>query len=115
MGIGKRLCDETTYDAIWWQTSELPFQSRERNKIGGNVNCKVVESYRFSTKRHLVHINTKSRTLKMHICLFAFSEIVTSQGMNKRRKGVENGITSPTNQSQPKQTSAVVILFSLCR
>ncbi|GBM48773.1 hypothetical protein AVEN_24960-1 [Araneus ventricosus] len=51
-----------------------------------NVNYKVVEHHRFSTKRHLMVMNATNRTLKMHICLFASSETVTSRNLNERRK-----------------------------
>ncbi|GBO31042.1 hypothetical protein AVEN_212979-1 [Araneus ventricosus] len=52
-------------------------------RVQDTAKKSIIKRLRFSTKRHLVHINTKSRTLKMHICLFAFSETAMSQNMDK--------------------------------
>ncbi|GBN46652.1 hypothetical protein AVEN_203993-1 [Araneus ventricosus] len=55
-------------------------------RLRREVNYKVVEYHGFSTNRHLMVMNAKNRTLKMHICLFAASETVTSRNLNERRK-----------------------------
>ncbi|GBM62630.1 hypothetical protein AVEN_187036-1 [Araneus ventricosus] len=80
------LLDETTYSAAWWKTVELALLPLKRYEIEEKVNDKVVEHNRFSTKRHLIIMNAKNRTLKMHICLFAASETGTSRNLKERRK-----------------------------
>ncbi|GBL86238.1 hypothetical protein AVEN_131971-1 [Araneus ventricosus] len=52
---------------------------------GRKGNYKVVEHHRFSTKIHLMGVNTKNRILRTHISLFAISETVTSQNMDEKR------------------------------
>ncbi|GBO43866.1 hypothetical protein AVEN_46036-1 [Araneus ventricosus] len=60
-------------------TVELALLSLKMYEMEEKVNYKVVELHRFSTKRHLMVMNAKNRTLKMHICLFAASETVASR------------------------------------
>ncbi|GBM71047.1 hypothetical protein AVEN_35020-1 [Araneus ventricosus] len=76
------LLDETAYSATWWKTVELALFSLKRyERKRKKVNYKVLEHHRFSTKRHLMVMNARNRTLKMHICLFAASETVTSRNL----------------------------------
>lgn len=41
------------------------------------MNYKVAQHSQFSTKRLFMDINAKNRMLKVGVCLFAISEIVT--------------------------------------
>ncbi|GBM80539.1 hypothetical protein AVEN_12469-1 [Araneus ventricosus] len=65
---------------------DLVLLSLKRYEIEGKSGNKLVEHRRFSTKRHLMVMNAKNRTLKMHICLFAASETLTTRNLNEKRK-----------------------------
>ena len=53
--------------------------------LGGKVNYKVVERYRFSTKRYLIDVDVKNRMVKNCICMF-----VIPYSVNKQSKKEEN-------------------------
>ncbi|GBL72987.1 hypothetical protein AVEN_50440-1 [Araneus ventricosus] len=83
-------------------------------EIDEKVNSKVVEHHRFSTKRHLMVMNAKNRTLKMHICLFAASETVTSRNLNERRKAYLSDEKRDPNVAQFIITSIIYITGWKC-
>ena len=58
------LPNETAHSSTWWKTAEFTFVSQKWYEIGEKVNYKVVEGYRFATKRHLIDVDGKNRTVK---------------------------------------------------